>query len=53
MSVTRFSTKDACEVVAPTLEREGYVIIENVLKGDEIETLRAELAPHIRRPRSG
>jgi len=37
----------APELIIPTLERDGYVIIENLLNADQLASISAELAPYL------
>ena len=47
MTFNRFSPGATAETVVPALERDGYVILENLLSDDQLGRIRSELAPHI------
>ncbi|MFP6745614.1 MAG: phytanoyl-CoA dioxygenase family protein [Alphaproteobacteria bacterium] len=42
-----FNASATADEVIPALETDGYVIIEGVLDGDDHDTFRGELAPHV------
>ncbi len=47
MTSNSFSRDTTPEAVMPTLERDGYVIIENLLSSDQLQRIREELRPHL------
>lgn len=47
MTSNSFSHDTAPELIIPTLERDGYAIIENLLDPDELAQIREELRPYL------
>ena len=47
MTSNSFAPDTASELIMPTLERDGYAIINNLLSDDQLTRIREELRPHL------